>query len=597
MKALVILLLNTLFFSQMALAQDSLQTIKINKARMAMGDYATASDIPATSWQEVTLPFRYIDTAKQTYLWFELNTKEVKSSPLTGIYIAHHAFDFEIFANSQLIASQKSSTEHNFSGWNSPFYTETPVFSTTEKPDQLIIKLKMGLPNSHLSSVTIGDPTIVKAQWNLRYLIQVKTAEWTLISTLLLGLFTLFLWLRRRQDTQYLLFSGVCAAWGTALLYLVIYSSPIPHDIWLRITYLLVDITGLFLFCFVNREMEFQHQKQEKALIGLTVLWAILYAILPSHLIHHLSIVAPIIIFAFILHALVKTYHIAITQKIATAIYISAGTSIALLLTLWDLFNFYVAYSTANIIPEYTLMQHSFFFLLLSFFFILVRRFVNTLTDFEDLNLTLEKRVSDIALRLEQSFEETRVLELKHSADLERQKIMRDLHDDVGAKLVSILHTKKSSDQTILARDALSSMRGLVSQSFESKADLATIMATCAKEMELRLLSAEIKLESNGIDTLPKSVMDTNNSYHIHRILREVVTNIIKHAKAKKVVVSYAFDQSFKCIIEDNGTGFDNNLPGSGLKNIEYRANQIGAEVNWLSSDKGTIFTMTLDIQ
>jgi two-component system NarL family sensor kinase len=91
-------------------------------------------------------------------------------------------------------------------------------------------------------------------------------------------------------------------------------------------------------------------------------------------------------------------------------------------------------------------------------------------------------------------------------------------------------------------------------------------------------------------------------------MFQEIMNNILKHARAKKVDVSiiYSIDNKFVLRVEDNGIGFDlekkqNQLTSSsgiGLKNMMNRARLIGADLDIQSSPgKGTVITVGLSLE
>jgi signal transduction histidine kinase len=73
------------------------------------------------------------------------------------------------------------------------------------------------------------------------------------------------------------------------------------------------------------------------------------------------------------------------------------------------------------------------------------------------------------------------------------------------------------------------------------------------------------------------------SSFNLHLILKELVSNIIRHASAEQVRVQVEFlPTQWNILIEDNGLGFQRHaVQGNGLHNIETRAAEIGARVLW----------------
>lgn len=89
---------------------------------------------------------------------------------------------------------------------------------------------------------------------------------------------------------------------------------------------------------------------------------------------------------------------------------------------------------------------------------------------------------------------------------------------------------------------------------------------------------------------LPASVL-----INIIRIIQEACHNIIKHAEADNVAISFSKDGSWLVLtIEDNGKGFDPDAAicngGHGLRNMEKRVKELGGEIAFTSiSGQGTV--------
>jgi signal transduction histidine kinase len=82
------------------------------------------------------------------------------------------------------------------------------------------------------------------------------------------------------------------------------------------------------------------------------------------------------------------------------------------------------------------------------------------------------------------------------------------------------------------------------------------------------------------------------------RILQEVITNTLKHARASQLCVMMSSNEGSLVIrIQDNGIGFDPRVirSGKGLPGLKKRAEQIGAQLV-LDSSKGTLIQISLPV-
>jgi len=75
-------------------------------------------------------------------------------------------------------------------------------------------------------------------------------------------------------------------------------------------------------------------------------------------------------------------------------------------------------------------------------------------------------------------------------------------------------------------------------------------------------------------------VLEHETALHLYRITEEAVSNAVRHAEATRIEIALdAIKGETVLVIEDNGKGFARNsvADGMGLRNMQYRANAIGA--------------------
>jgi len=104
--------------------------------------------------------------------------------------------------------------------------------------------------------------------------------------------------------------------------------------------------------------------------------------------------------------------------------------------------------------------------------------------------------------------------------------------------------------------------------------------------------------QNTELNIFPKeklnSIEDQEFINAISLTAKELITNIIKHAKAQKITLDLtAHEDSIILIISDDGIGFNNNKYGLGLKNINDRTILYEGEMTIdSSSKKGTSVTV-----
>lgn len=172
----------------------------------------------------------------------------------------------------------------------------------------------------------------------------------------------------------------------------------------------------------------------------------------------------------------------------------------------------------------------------------------------------------------------------------ERQRISRDLIDDIVTPLQDIFQNSDEADVTNKANEILKSLRETInSLDTESTINIQTVLSNLEIIISERLKLANIQL---NIDTkITDHNKDLNPRQHINlqRILQELISNILKHANARQVnVVIRATDSELTIEICDDGVGGDleNWIAGKGLNNITKRIAEINGEVSWSYNNK-----------
>ena len=109
--------------------------------------------------------------------------------------------------------------------------------------------------------------------------------------------------------------------------------------------------------------------------------------------------------------------------------------------------------------------------------------------------------------------------------------------------------------------------------------------------MHLRLHSLGITLGWWQPDHGLEWELSADQHHHLSRIFRELVSNIIRHAAATEAgfdLMSVADGWRFR--LTDNGKGMCTGEPGgSGGRSLKVRAMELGATINWLTSESGGV--------
>jgi signal transduction histidine kinase len=170
------------------------------------------------------------------------------------------------------------------------------------------------------------------------------------------------------------------------------------------------------------------------------------------------------------------------------------------------------------------------------------------------------------AVGLSERVERDTLRRIVAAQELERQRLARELHDETGQALTSILLGLKRLDGAG-SPEAVASLRELVVATLQDVRRLAVELRPKVLD-DFGLVPAlerltqgfaeqtgiAVDLEAGAIaERLPVEVETA-----IYRIVQEALTNVVKHAQAHSVsVVLTRGDGRIKAVIEDDGTGFE----------------------------------------
>ena len=211
----------------------------------------------------------------------------------------------------------------------------------------------------------------------------------------------------------------------------------------------------------------------------------------------------------------------------------------------------------------------------------LVQEHGRALQTAQDSRAALERRVAEISADVERNLKALADSRIEQVTARERKRIAADLHDDLGAKLLTIVHTSESERIATLARDALEEMRLSVRGLTGKPVQLDDALADWRSEFISRLTQAGMEGSWSLTETEPGTSLTARAFVQTTRILREAVNNIIKHSGATHGAVSTEVtDGTLMLVLRDDGQGIappdEERLDrGHGLTTMKQRARQL----------------------
>ncbi len=190
---------------------------------------------------------------------------------------------------------------------------------------------------------------------------------------------------------------------------------------------------------------------------------------------------------------------------------------------------------------------------------------------------------------------------------LERERIIADLHDDVGGGLSSIrMMSDLMAQQTsgVLSKEQINFAHKISNTAKEIAARMNTIIWSLnsendslqsfteyARQFGLSFFEGSpIRFQFNITGDLPlTTVLGGVLRKNLFLIIKEALHNILKHSGASQASLELHMKNGLFCIeVSDDGTGIINeNSFGNGLKNMQKRIGEIGGTLQ-LNNGKGT---------
>lgn len=481
-----------------------------------------------------------------------------------------------IYVNNDLIWRDKNLVEPVSRSWNMPRYLLFPPSAMHEGVNHVWFHVYgVAQQRAGLGVVELGEPHTIQQRYSEKMQSQRQILELNLVISALLSLLAGVVWLYRRSEHAFGLYSLLSLAWVLFGLTVVITeTSPFSNSlVFTQVStgcyLLLIYCMALFLWSVVEGAATTwvkQGFLGVGLVLGLYYVWqntweavqlaGNLYTLLLSIICVHL-----------LYYTIKKPNKTNITVAIFLVIIVFSAQRDYLMLTgVIEGKNYYTHYIC--------------FFSLILAAFLLARRVASSARRIERFNLELQEAVVSACRDLETTLASEHKLLLDNSLLQERLQLAHELHDGLGGQIsrsIALLeHNTDGLDKTrmlAMLKVLRNDLRQVIDSDASAAAKVPETPLIWLASVRHRFVTLFDELDIRSRWHIPSQWQQPPNAAQclaFIRLLEEALTNVTKHSRATEVDISLEFpsDWQIQLTISDNGVGFDTSLVAPSLGGI-----------------------------
>ena len=486
-------------------------------------------------------------------------------------------------------------------------------------PNTLYIRLSARAKDGGvLSSVWVARSDALSFAQALREFLQLGILHWTIAAYWIFGALSFGIWVRRRKATNHRIYFWFAALAALAPVYLLPYlGSDLPWVSGVTLLWMWTALGPLLLVCVVHfssavvgAHLPLMQRLTENlsllASIGITV-----HILLHRATTSESTIAEQIVPISELSWLYLNVYIIVMAIKFRNvmAYFLAALAIVGALMIIHDApMAMHVDHSeNLYLSPNSSLTTLAVYIAIL--FASYIRSMEMSEQASEHLKLALAAKEAELVASHRQ------LMQIQNSQTLadERQRLMREMHDGIGASLVSALrylqHGQKAPEAIAQVLEECIDDLKLSIDSLEPVADdLLMLLSSLRFRLGSRLQGSGISLNWAVSEVPAMTWLDAPSGMHILRILQEILTNILKHSHADSLRISTSTEvrddrDGIVILVDDNGQAFappnatEISPARKGLGNVLSRTRLLKGQCQWSSDVKGNRFTLWLPLE
>lgn len=548
---------------------------------------------PQAAWRHVALPHVWGHThpGYQGTMWYRFRVTMARApGSLWAIYLPRAVMNAQVWVNGVPMAYTGSMSEPVTRNWYVPLLVQVPTGVWRDGDNVIHIKVVSGfMSRDGLAPVQIGPLTLLEAPYKTRLFLQVDGAYFANTAVLALGVFMMIAWLRDRDQVA-IGFQGASAVlWGAGnAAYLA--AHPFFGDaVWAPLSVTAMVWSALAMALFFRRFVGRRSRLVERGILGLmlvTPVWAWLSVSA------HLTAFGYGVAYLIFMVCMVQAIHGVIKSDRRDGVWLLGGCALLVPAAAHD-----VAFQV-NLLPFDAIYTLPFVspIMMSCIFYVLAGDYARSRRALNRLNGNLAETLAQREAALRESFARLAELERAQAVSAERSRILRDMHDGVGAHLTSALRQLQSPQEnkvdlglvTQTLRDSLDQLKLSIDALSLQPGDVVGLLASLRFRITPRLKAVGLELVWDVADLPPWPQGQAPALRQLQYILFEGLSNVLQHSGATRLTLSaHAKVDCLEVSLIDNGRGWSGEGEGQGLQAMRARAGVIGARIAFLARPEG----------
>lgn len=549
----------------------------------------------AAPWLHVRLPHRWKDTHEgfEGSMWYRFRVT-LPAAPQTtwAVYLPRVVMNAEVWVNGVALDYTGSMADPVTRHWYVPLMFSVPSSLWQQGENIVHVRVASGYQaRNGLAPIQVGPVEQLATVYKHRKWLQVDGVQIAHVAMISLGLVMVIVWLRDRAQSAFGFMGASALFWGVSTLMLI---SPTPLTellMWERLSFTATVWYQLALSAFFFRFTERPWPWVDRLVVMLMLLVPAYYLFFPRF---EITAVVYALIYALALTGMVVAIaHVLRTRRpdgawlvLGCALLVPAGSHDVM-----------VQMGSLPFDSVYWLPLAGPVMIACSFM-ILAGDYARSRWALAELNASLASRVAEREQALRESFERLAALESAQAVSAERSRILKDMHDGVGAHLTSALRQLTATPQgevdvplvTQTLRDSLDHLKLSIDAMSLQPGDVVGLLASWRFRLTPRLKAAGLELVWDVDELPPWPQGQPPVLRQVQYILFEGLSNVLQHSGATRLVLSArVFDDHLRLSLIDNGRGWHTSpkASGHGLQTMQGRASLIGARLEFLVPAQG----------